>query len=426
MPPAPPTHDEPTHDEPTHDEPTHDEPTHDETVDSHRLNGRLTAFDYQPRTRVVFGPGRIAELGDLARELGGRHVLLVTDHGLEGAGHPQRGIAALESAGVAVTLFDEVHQNPTTDDVDRGLAVARDAGIDLIVGLGGGSSMDCAKGINFLLTNGGRMHDYWGAGKARLPLLPMLAVPTTSGTGSEAQSYALIADAQTHMKMACGDPKAACRLALLDPELTLSMPASVTAATGIDALSHALESYVSTAGNPVSQLLGRQAWQLLVHGFPAVLNDPADSRARAKMLLGAHLAGAAIENSMLGATHALANPLSAHFDITHGVAIGAMLPHVIRYNQRSVGSHYADLAAEAGLVSRTGSVSANATTGDVLADHVTVLVARAGLPTRLRDCGVDAGLFTRLAAEAAQQWTARFNPRPVDEQSLRQLYEEAL
>ena len=161
---------------------------------------------------------RWAGLGELTAELGSR-VLLVTDRGLREAGHEDRAIQALRSAGLSITVFDDVHPNPTTEDVDRGLAVAREHGIDVIVGLGGGSSMDCAKGVNFLLTNGGRMADYWGVGKAKMPMLPMIAVPTTAGTGSEAQSFALIANAETHMKMACGDKKAACRVAILDPEL---------------------------------------------------------------------------------------------------------------------------------------------------------------------------------------------------------------
>lgn len=384
-------------------------------------NGRLTAFDFQPRTRMVFGAGRIRELGQLARELGGNRVLLVTDRGLEAAGHPQKGIESLQSAGLVVTTFDEVRENPTTDDVDRGLAVARAAGIDLIVGLGGGSSMDCAKGINFLLTNGGAIEDYWGAGKAARPMLPMIAVPTTAGTGSEAQSYALIANAKTHMKMACGDPKAACRIAVLDPELTVSMPESVTAATGIDAISHAIESYVSTRRNPVSQLFSRQSWQLLAGGFAAVLRDPADLEARSRMLLGAHLAGAAIENSMLGSTHALANPLSAHFDVTHGVAIGVMLPHVVRFNAPAVGRAYGELAADVHLCRR-----GNARAAELLADHLTELTGNAGLPTTLRECGVAAEMIPVMAAEAAQQWTGKFNPRQAAEPEYRDLYERAL
>lgn len=387
----------------------------------HLRNGHLPAFDYHPRTRLVFGPGKIAELGNLAIELGARRVLLVTDKGLESAGHPQKGIAALESAGLSVALFDDVHANPTTDDVDRGLAVARQEQIDLIVGLGGGSSMDCAKGINFVLTNGGRIEDYWGANKAKNAMLPMIAVPTTSGTGSEAQSYALIANAKTHMKMACGDPKAACRVALLDPELTLSMPTSVTAATGIDALSHAVESYVCTRRNPVSQLFSRQAWQLLAAGFPAVLDNPDDLNGRAKMLLGAHLAGAAIENSMLGAAHALANPLSAHFDVTHGVAIAIMLPHVVRFNAEAAGKLYSDLAADAGLCGPGDPHGP-----ELLVAHLAELAARGGLPGRLADCGVEPGVVPQMASEAAQQWTGKFNPRAVDETSMRILYQGAL
>src|SRR5262245_16888622 len=385
----------------------------DITADIHRRNGRLPPFDYHPRTRVVFGPGKIADLGELAAELGAKRVLLVTDHGLETAGHPQKGIAALESAGLSVSVFDDVHPNPTTDDVERGLAVAHGTEIDLLVGLGGGSSMDCAKGINFLLTNGGRMEDYWGANKATRPMLPMIAVPTTSGTGSEAQSYALIANPKTHMKMACGDPKATCRVALLDPELTLSMPVAVTAATGIDALSHAVEAHVCTRRNPVSQLFSRQAWQLLVQGFPAVIASVDDLGARSKMLLGAHLAGAAIENSMLGATHALANPLSAHFDVTHGLAIAVMLPHVVRFNAERVGGLYGELAADARLCDHDNPQAAA-----LLGAHLAALAARAGLSVCLADCGVERAAIPQMAAEAAQQWTGQFNPRPVDEQSL--------
>ncbi|MBI5758515.1 MAG: iron-containing alcohol dehydrogenase [Planctomycetales bacterium] len=381
----------------------------------------MPPFDYQPRTRVVFGSGTIGRLGELVRELGGQRVLLVTDHGLEAAGHVSLAEKTLRTSGLDVTLFDEVHANPTAADVHAGLDVAREAKIDFIVGLGGGSSMDCAKGINFMLTNGGRMADYAGYGKATKSMLPMIAVPTTAGTGSEAQSYAIIADVHSHMKMACGDPKASVRIAILDPDLTLSMPASVTAATGIDAISHAVESYVTTKRNPVSQLFSRQAWQLLYRGFPAVLHNPQNRDARAAMLLGAHLAGAAIENSMLGATHALANPLSAHFGITHGVAIGILLPHVVRFNGPVVNRLYADLASDAGLCPPDDPTGA-----DCLSYHLQLLTDRAGLPTKLSACRVDQQLLSSLADEAAVQWTGTFNPRPVDAVSLLALYRGAL
>jgi alcohol dehydrogenase len=381
----------------------------------------LAGFDFDPRTRVVFGSGCVDRLGELTREYRGRKALLVTDPGIEEAGHATKCLASLQAANVEVVVFDGVVPNPTTDDVERGLAVAKREAIDFFIAVGGGSAMDCAKGINFLLTNGGRMQDYWGQGKATQPMLPLIAVPTTAGTGSEAQSYALIADAQTHLKMACGDKKAACRVALLDPELTLSMPAGVTAATGIDALSHAVESFVTTRRNPISQLFSRRSWRLLAQGFPAVLRDPSNLLGRGAMLLGAHLAGAAIENSMLGATHALANPLTAHYGITHGLAIGIMLPHVVRYNAQVVGSLYGRLAADAGL-----SAVDDPAAGAKLAAWIRELVARAGCPTELAACGVSADLLPQLAHEAAQQWTGTFNPRPVDAASLEELYRCAL
>ncbi len=377
----------------------------------------LVGFDFSPRTRVVYGPGVVDQLGPLAAEMGVRRVLLVTDKGLAKAGHEKHGLEALEAAGLDVTVFDNVHPNPTTKDVDCCVAVAREAQVDLIVGLGGGSSMDCAKGCNFLLSCGGKMEDYWGVGKATKPMLPMIGVPTTAGTGSEAQSFALIAQAETHMKMACGDPKAAFAVALLDPELTLTQPALVTSVTGIDAISHALETYVTRKRTPLSQVFSRQAWRLLAENFPLVCREPHNIEARGAMQLGAHWAGAAIENSMLGATHALANPLSARFDLTHGVAIGVMLPHVIRFNAEEVGGLYGELAADAGLCEADDPGAA-----DRLAALVRELTESAGLPTTLAACNVGPSMIPVMAADAAQQWTAQFNPRPVDAARLEELY----
>jgi len=372
-------------------------------------------FDFRPRTRILFQPGGLNRLGECTLELGGGRVLLVTDHGLEEVGHPQRATEILQASGLDVVLFDEVRPDPTTSDVERGLKVACEAGIDLIVGLGGGSSLDCAKGINFLLTNGGRMEDYVGFGKARKPMLPMIAVPTTSGTGSEAQSYAIIARESDHMKMACGDPQAACRIAILDPELTLSMPPRVTAATGIDALSHALESHVTNRRNSISTLFSSEAWRILSRAFPKVLENPLDLDARGAMLLGAHWAGMAIENSMLGAAHACANPLSAHLGMTHGVAVGLMLPHVIRYNATVAETLYSQLAEVAGL-SRDSGRSAS----QVLADHVQSLFQRSGLLPNLGK--LDRDLIPTLAAEAVEQWTGKCNPRPVAQSQFEELY----
>ena len=364
----------------------------------------MTPFDLHPRTRTVFGAGSFARLGELAAELGSR-ALLVSDPGVVSAGYPNRAIPLLMKAGVEAFLFDRIQENPTTENVDAGVAFAREKQIDMIIGLGGGSSLDCAKGVNFLLTNGGRMQDYWGHDKAEKPMLPLLAVPTTAGTGSEAQSYALISDAETHAKMACGDPKAAARIALLDPEVTLTQPAAVTANTGIDAISHALETWVTKERNPASEVYSLGAWRLLSRSFRRVLEDPADIEARAAMQAGAHFAGAAIEASMLGAAHSCANPLTKRYDIVHGSAVGLMLPAVIRYNQDAVGDLYDELGG-----------------AESLASTVEDLMQAAGLPTRLSQHGVEEQALTELAEDASKQWTAQFNPKPVTPADLLEIY----
>ncbi len=382
----------------------------------------MTPFDFHPRTRIVFGPGKVDSLGELAGELGARRVLVVSDPGIVAAGHTERGLSALRGAGIETHLFDGVEENPTTANVEAGVAVARRYDPELLVGFGGGSSMDCAKGINFLFSNGGRIQDYWGVGKATRPMLPMIAVPTTAGTGSETQSFALISDAKTHVKMAGGDKKASFRVALLDPTLTVTQPRRVTALTGIDAIAHALETYVTKSRNPASLAFSREAWFLLGENFAQVLDDPSDLPARSGMQLGACFAGLAIENSMLGAAHALANPLTTNYQIVHGQAVGMMLPHVIRFNAAEVNSWYHDLLECTAGVNGFPRPEAGA---DGLADFVAQLARHAELPTRLSDCGVEAGKLANLAAEAAKQWTGGFNPRTMGTDEYQALYEAA-
>src|SRR5437588_1305023 len=380
-------------------------------------------FDHQPRTRLVFGVNSIDRLGELAREFG-KSILLVTDPGLVAAGHVEQAQRSLKSAGLHVTIFDKARENPTTKCVDACVAVAKAANIDTIIGLGGGSSMDTAKGCNFLLTNGGRMQNYCGVGKATKPMLPLIAIPTTAGTGSECQSAALIADERTHQKMACLDSKAAARIAILDPALTLSQPPRVTACTGIDAIAHAVETAVTKKRNPLSSMYSREAFKLCVTSFPEVLRNPNDLEARGRMLLGAALSGLAIENSMLGAAHAAANPLTAHYGIVHGQAVGMMLPAVVRFNgANKIARHaYAELASapEIACVSEGHEPALEALIG-----RLEELLNLAKIPRSLADCGVERSAISKLAQEAARQWTAAFNPRSVSKDDFVKLYETA-
>jgi len=382
-------------------------------------------FDFQPRTRLVFGVNAVERVGELAVELGARKILLVTDPGIVAAGHAAQVIALLEGRGLQVVCFDKVEENPSTRCVEQCAEVARLLSIDTIVGLGGGSSMDTAKGCNFILTNGGHIKDYWGIGKARHPMLPLIAIPTTGGTGSECQSFALITDERTHQKMACGDPKAAARIAILDPALTLSQPPHVTACSGIDAIAHAVETAVTKSRTALSFLFSREAFRLTTAGLPRVLASPKDLEARGWMLLGAALAGTAIENSMLGAAHSAANPLTAHFGTAHGRAVGLMLPHIVRFNaaDHGVAQTYAELASGTGLCSPADSASV---ASEKLATHLEHLLDLAKLPRSLKDCGAHNGDIARLADEAASQWTAQFNPRTIVSADFQRLYEQAL
>jgi alcohol dehydrogenase len=382
----------------------------------------MLPFDFQCPTRIVFGPGKLTQLGQLAAGLGAVRVLVVSDPGIIAAGHAPRGIASLEQSGLTVSLFDGVEENPTTAHVEAGLAVAKQFRPDLIVGLGGGSSMDCAKGINFLYSCGGRIQDYWGEGKATGPLLPMIAVPTTAGTGSETQSYALVADAETHVKMACGDKRAAFRAAILDPELTLTQPPRVTALTGIDAIAHAIESYVTKRRNLLSLIFSREAWRNLAPNIGQVLAEPGDITARGTMQLGACFGGLAIENSMLGAAHALANPLTAEYGITHGEAISLMLPQVIRHNGRHVEAWYRELVS---CVPSTVFAAQVHSATDALAKFVRHVSRQAGLTATIKECDVPRDALPKLAAAAAQQWTGKFNPVELSTDDYLKLYEAA-
>ena len=304
------------------------------------------------------------------------------------------------------------------------LEVAQANSVDFIVGLGGGSSMDTAKGCNFLYTNGGEMKDYWGAGKATKPMLPLIAIPTTSGTGSECQSYALIADDKTHAKMACGDPKAAACVAILDPILTVSQPRRVTACTGIDALTHAVETAVTKKRNPLSLMYSHEAFKLCVTNLQLVLENPAHIEARGKMQLAAAFAGTAIENSMLGAAHSMANPLTAHFNVVHGEGVGIVLPGVIRFNAGDPAAKlaYAELASAPELACVSEGLDQAV---DALVARIESLLNLAGMSRSLADLKVDRKSIPTMAKEAHSQWTRNFNPREATVADFERLYEQA-
>jgi alcohol dehydrogenase len=372
----------------------------------------MNAFETRPGPRLVFGEGRLAELPEGVRSVGGTHVLLVTDPGIVAAGHVERATRFLVDAGVKVSCYEGTHENPSESDVEACRAFAAGLPVDCILGLGGGSSMDTAKGCNFLLADGGTMADFRGYGKVRGSMLPLIAVPTTAGTGSECQSFALVSSDASHEKMACGDPKALARIALLDPELTVSQPRKVATLTALDAMAHALETAVCTKSNPLSRVYSKESVRLIESAIEMVLQDAALMEHRGAMMLGAAFSGLAIENSMLGGAHAAANPLTARFEVVHGHAVALMLPHVMRYNRQEASAKTAYLQLSAALE-------------EPVIDWVERIVALAGLPG-LAACGVTPEAIDELAEDATKQWTGTFNPRPLAKQDFVRLYEQAL
>jgi len=380
----------------------------------------MVPFDFEPRTRVVFGRGTVQRVGQLARGLNFHRVLLVADRGVLKAGHVIAVTTSLENESIEVLPYHDFAENPDSAMIDAGARFAAPLRVDSVVALGGGSSLDCAKGINFVLTNGGSMQDYRGYGKARTPLRPMIGIPTTAGTGSEAQSYAVISDAATHMKMACGDPSAAVRIALLDPELTLTAPRHVTAMAGFDAIAHAVETAVTIRRTPASDTFSHRAWHLLNDAFERVVLHPADIEAHSAMQLGAHFAGMAIEQSMLGAAHACANPLTARYKLTHGLALAILLPHVVRWNAQVAAERYAALIGSPRRRARDEDAA------ETLARRLEDLARAGGLAMTLSDSGVEESAIPDLAAQAAAQWTGTFNPRPFDADGAAEIYRAAL
>ena len=371
----------------------------------------MTSFDFRPRTRILFGSGEFARLGEVARELGGSRCLLVADQGMVDAGYTQQAIRSLKARRMEVFAFHDFTLNPTVAMVEQGALYAAPHNVDLIVALGGGSSLDCAKAINLVLTSGGRLADYRGYGKAKHPFLQMLAVPTTAGPGAESQTTAWIVDPASDEKISFGDARMVYRTAILDPDLTLKQPAAVTASSGFDAIAHALETLISTRRNAASECFSREAWRLLSTNFERVLKNPEDVNARGTMLVGSHFAGLAVENASLGAAHACAEPLRATYRLSHGAALALVLPAVIEWTASDD-----DVMLPPDIF----------TLPDFdLPGHLRKLAQRAGLPISLHEAKIPEGALPRLADAAATQWTGKFSPRKLDAEAALEIYRSA-
>lgn len=377
------------------------------------------AFLYGPR--LTAGAGTASQIGTLVPP--GR-VLFVTDAQVRALGIADPALAALQAAGCEVTIFDAVEADPARATLEAAIEAGRAAEVAAVVGFGGGSPMDVAKLAAYHLGSGECLDAIWGVDKARGTGLPLVLVPTTAGTGSEATPVAIIT-LPGDEKRGVSSAALIARHAVLDPLLTLGLPRAVTAATGIDAMVHAIEAYTSARlKNPLSDLLAREALMLLGDNLLSVCEQPDDIEARARMLLGAHLAGVAFANAPVAGVHALAYPLGARFHVAHGVANALMLPHVLGHNMASAMPLYAELGPV--LDPSLASAGTQGQAAGLIA-ALDSLASKAGVPRRLRDVGIGRGDVDRLAADAMLQTRLLSNnPAPIDLCDARRLYEAAL
>ena len=383
----------------------------------------MQGFIFQSTKSIMVEPGCSARIGEVVKGLGCSSVLLVSDPGVKNAGLLDKGLAGLDAAGVAVTVFTDVEADPPVHVIEKAVSAAQKAGVDGVVSIGGGSSMDVAKLVALLAVGKERLEDIYGVGLAKGPRLPLVLAPTTAGTGSEVTPISIVTTGEGEKKGVVS-PVILPDWAILDAELTLGLPSAVTAATGIDAMVHAIEAYTSKRlKNPLSDSLAREALRLLGGNIHAVCKDGKNLAARQNMLFGSMLAGMAFANAPVAAVHALAYPVGARFHVPHGLSNSLVLPQVLRFNASAAEHLYAEIA-DILVPSATGS--ANQKTG-ALVEMLCALPEQLALPTRLRDVGIAAGDLHGLASDAMNQTRLLVNnPRDVTKEDALAIYEASL
>ena len=377
-------------------------------------------FNFNLPTSIEFGNGTVNNVGKRAKELGGEKVLIITDKGLAQTGILERITDSLEQEGVSYLVYDEITPNPKDVDCVKAYEKFKDEQIDLLIGLGGGSSMDTAKAIGVLFTHDGELKDYYDFDKLEREITPLICIPTTSGTGSEVTSGSVITDTVTKKKEAILDIKLAPKLAIVDPELTLTLPKSITAATGMDALTHAIEAYTANVAEPISDALSLYAIELIAKHLPVAVENGKDIEARQNMLVGSMIAGMAFNNADLGAVHAMAEPLGGLYDTPHGVANSIFLPHVFEYNIPSNLEKHATVAVKLGAIAEGKTLEEIAREGVVLLHE---LASKIGIP-KFRDLdNVNPEDFEFLAEGAFNHLCTITNSRKLSKDDYLKLFQ---
>lgn len=378
-------------------------------------------FTFEAPARLTFGAGAVGKFPDLIAGFG-RRALVVSDPGIAKAGILDRVLGFLRDAHVSSDAFTSVEPNPSVETVEAAHALYRKSDAEFVVAVGGGSSMDVAKVVAVLAAHGGGVRDYEGIGKVPGPVVPSVAIPTTAGTGSEVTVFAVITDRQRRFKMTIGSPFLVPQVAICDPELTISMPKPLTAATGMDALTHGIECFINTTPNPIAKALAMESIRLIGAALRTAYQRGSDLPARSTMLLGSTMAAMAFTRTRLGNVHAMSHPLGAFFDVPHGVANAILLPYVMAWNLRSCLGTYPPIAVAMGE-EVDGMPPERASERAV--EAVQRLSRDVGIPEHLREVGVTRDAIPALATDAMKSGNVLVNPRPTTYDDIVDLFEKA-
>ena len=381
----------------------------------------MSTYYFLP-TRNVFGEGAVQEAGDLLKSLGAKKCLIVTDRYLGQIGMADRVQGILKKAGIEACIFAGAEPNPTDKNVEAGARFYQENECNSIISLGGGSSHDCAKGIGLVAANGGQIADFEGVDKSSKPMIPLMAINTTAGTASEITRFCIITDTSRKVKMAIVDWRVTPQIAINDPELMKGMPPSLTASTGMDALTHAIEAYVSTDANPLTDAAAIMAIKMIAHYLPKAVANGNYMKARDKMAYAQYLAGIAFNNASLGYVHAMAHQLGGFYNLPHGVCNAILLPYVESYNLIGNMNRFRDVAQAMGVQVEGISVTCAA---EKAIEAIKKLSRQLEIPTDLKQLGVREEDFGIMADNAKKDVCQLTNPRTATREQVIEIYRQA-
>ena len=364
------------------------------------------SYHFYVQSDITFGSNSIEQLPVILEQHGAANVMVIYDEGVKMAGISEKVLEQIKKSNSNVIIFDRVLPNPSNELVEEAAELAREAKINAFVAVGGGSSIDLAKAVNVLMTNPSPIGQYGGIGNVKNPVLPLVAIPTTAGISSEITNVTALTDTKAVCKYVIIDNKITATNVIIDPEFTRTMPKSVTAATGMDAITHAVESYISNMATPLTEYNSLKGLQLLYKNLPKVVEDGADMEAREQMLLGCVITGFGFSNANLGLVHGIAHTLSAHFHLAHGMANAAVLPYVMEFNAESCPEKMVELAKAIGLPI-TGELEKDSY---LLAAELKKLIQKLGIK-RLSEQGIEEKDFDMLADDVLKEPVLQFNPR---------------